>query len=106
MSLLGREVEKVFIDGLIAQFSRSHPDAGNLPDRIPATVARARAYGFSSDDDLEWFVALDFDRGFEWEKQPEMNWFLDILDNPAVDPAGRRFRVEKWLRRWDENDAR
>jgi hypothetical protein len=103
MALLGKEVERHFIDGLADQFARLYPNVEDVRDRVIAAIDRARGYEMRSRDDIEWFVDLDLRRGFEWEKQPEMNWALEILDNPGVDPAGRRFRLEKWLRKWDGN---
>lgn len=101
LSHLGDHMERKFIDGLVEHFARLYPDVEAIRERVTAAVDRARGYAITPRDDIKWFVTLDMDRGPEWEKQPDMDWALDILDNPAVDPAGRRFRLEKWIRRWD-----
>ena len=101
MSHFRDHLERKFIADLEEHYARLYPDVAAIRDRVTAAVDRARGYAFATRDDIEWFVALDLERGPEWEKQPEMDWAMDILDNPAADPAGRRFRLEKWIRRWD-----
>lgn len=103
MALLADQVDQTFLDGLVEQFARLYPDIAGIRDRITAIMSRAHRYGIRGQDDIGWFVGLDFARGHEWEQLPGMEWALDILDNPRVDMAGRRFRLEKWMRKWDSN---
>ena len=101
MAVLAADARLRFVEELIRSLSRSFPAESNLSDRVLSTVKRARLYGFTASDDVEWFVNLDFARGHEWETMPDMDRSFEILDNADVDPAGRRFRLEKWLRKCD-----
>lgn len=101
MVILRKDADKRFFEGLQDNFARLYPDTQDMPARISGAILRAKTYELTSDQDLEWFIELDLQRGREWERAPEMSGALEILDNPGVDSVGRRFRLEKWLRRWD-----
>lgn len=101
LSVLGHDVDQRFIDSLVARFLHLLPDPVALRERILSARQRCARYGVLANQDLEWFVELELTRGPEWELQPAMNWTLEFLDNPKVDLAGRRFRLEKLLKRWD-----
>ncbi len=99
LAALGRDVGQRFVDDLTQRFSALYPAAQNLGPRIVACQARALGYAITENDDVHWFVQLDLRLGPEWELAPAMRWALDILDSPAVDIAGRRYRLEKGLQR-------
>lgn len=104
LATLGQDVERRFTDDLVARFLDLLPDQISLRQRINDARRRGARYGVRSNDDIEWFVELDLRRGHEWELHPDMSWALDLLSNPAVDLLGRRFRLEKLLRKWDANE--
>lgn len=99
LAVLGQDVAQRFVDGLAQRFSARYPAAQNLRPRIVACQQRASGYAITDNDDLHWFVNLDLLLGHQWELAPAMRWALDILDSPAVDIAGRRYRLEKGLQK-------
>jgi hypothetical protein len=102
MKVFESEMERRFIDRMVETFSRSHKQIESLRERIRKAATRSREYGIQADPDIQWFVALDLDRGASWETVPGMEWALDILDSPGVEVSGLRFRLEKRLQKWDE----
>lgn len=101
MSVFRKEKQRRFRDALRERVEREYPHVEAGDGRVENALRRAEKYGLRADEDLDWFVDLDLERGAEWERQPEMDWVLEILDNPEVAPSGRRFRLEKQLRKWD-----
>ena len=101
LSVLGQDVDRRFVDLLVERFLPLLPDSVALRERILSARQRCAGYGVLANQDLEWFVELELTRGPEWELQPAMQWSLAFLDNPKVDLAGRRFRLEKMLKKWD-----
>ena len=89
------------LDELLQQFAERHAGIAGVEDRVLNAVARASRYGLRDLDDVEWFATLDLVRGENWEADPAMQWAREILQSSEVDPAGRRFRLNKLLRRWD-----
>ena len=101
MSVFRKEKQRRFRDALRDRIAREYPHIEPGDDRVENALRRGAKYGLRTEEDLDWFVDLDLQRGAEWERQPDMDWVLEILDNPEVAPAGRRFRLEKQLKRWD-----
>lgn len=103
LRVLGLDVDRRFIDDLVAFYQHLLPDPITLRQRVNDARQRGVRYGVQSSHDIDWFVELDLRRGSAWELQPDMAWALDMLDNPAVDLMGRRFRLDKLLHKWDAN---
>ena len=99
---LAADVDRRRLDRFVTDFEASHPHIENCRERVLSAVKRARLYGIREKHDLQWFIALDLNRGPAWETQPGLEWALSIIDSPETDVAGRRFRLEKQLTRWDD----
>jgi hypothetical protein len=101
MALLRLDAERRWLEDLCLRMELAHPWVHDLRERVKRAIDRGRRYELIRDSDIEWFVDLDLRRGPEWEREAEMDWALEVLDNPGVDAAGKRFRLEKRIRRWD-----
>ena len=102
MKVFEVDVQRRFIEDLIAVFSTSHAAVLDLKERVHMAVRRARACGILAWGDPAWFVGLDLQRGAGWETKPWMERALEVLDAAGTDVADRRFRLVKRLQRWGD----
>eukprot|EP00456_Euglypha_rotunda_P067468 TRINITY_DN58467_c0_g1_i1.p1 TRINITY_DN58467_c0_g1~~TRINITY_DN58467_c0_g1_i1.p1 ORF type:complete len:100 (+),score=10.45 TRINITY_DN58467_c0_g1_i1:280-579(+) len=81
MSVFRKEKHRRFRDELRDRIAREYPQIDPGDVRVEKALRRAAKYGLRAEEDLDWFVDLDLQRGAEWERQPEMDWGHPLVSN-------------------------
>lgn len=96
MELLGKEMERRFIERTVAHARRYFParcrELGEKGTRetVVYGLERAKAHGFSAEADVSRYIDVMFAYGRDFDRDPGLPWARRILEDRAMsDPEQR-----------------